>query len=159
MAESRKEKEQEEKSKELYKKIAPLLKEGKYLEIHPTGTSMYPLLAGDDVVLLKPLSAGETVKTNQILLYKRDGGLLVLHRLCRVREDGFYFVGDNQTEVEGPLKREALLAVVTDIRRHGIWFSAKHPLYRFFSRLWIFLRPVRPVISRPLGKLYRWLRK
>lgn len=146
---------QEEKSKELYQKIAPLLKEGKSIEIHPTGTSMYPLLTGEDVVVLKPLSEKDPVQRNQILLYRRESGLLVLHRVCKVKEDRFYFVGDNQTEVEGPLKREVLLAEVTDIRRKGKWFSVKHPLYRFLSRFWLFLRPVRPLISRPLGKIYR----
>lgn len=149
---------QEEKSKELYQKIAPLLKEGKNLEIHPTGTSMYPLLTEEDVVIIRPLTGEEHVKKNQILLYQRESGLLVLHRVCKVTEEGFYFVGDNQTEVEGPLKREALLAVVTDIRRHGRWFSVRHPIYRFLSRIWLSLRPVRPVISRPVGKIYRKLK-
>ncbi|MBR1740842.1 MAG: hypothetical protein IJ733_03035 [Lachnospiraceae bacterium] len=146
---------QEEKSQELYKTIAPLLEEGKNLEIHPTGTSMYPLLTGEDVVILKPLIGEEKLRKNQILLYRRENGLLVLHRLCKIREDGFYFVGDNQTEVEGPLRREAVLAVVTDICRHGKWFSAKAPWYLFLSRVWLFLRPVRPLISRPLGMVYR----
>lgn len=146
---------QEEKSKELYQKIAPLLREGKALEIHPTGTSMYPLLTGEDAVIIRPVSKEEKIKKNQILLYQRDNGLLVLHRVCKIKEDGYYFVGDNQTEVEGPLKRGSLLAVVTDIRRHGRWFPVKHLLYRFLSRLWLFLRPVRPFISRPLGKIYR----
>ena len=150
---------QEEKSKALYEKIKPLLDEGQNLEIHPTGTSMFPLLESRDSVLLKPLRDVCKVKKNDILLYRRESGLLVLHRLCKVKEDGYYFVGDNQTEVEGPLQASALLAVTTDICRHGRWFSVKHPVYRFFSRLWLLLRPVRPLISRPIGSVYRRIKR
>ena len=40
-------------------------------------------------------------------------------------------------------------------RRKGRLFSVKHPVYLLFSRAWLFLRPIRPYISRPLGTLWR----
>lgn len=150
---------QEEKSKKLYQALKPLLEQGKKIEIHPTGTSMFPLLSGSDVVVVRKIEARERVKRNDIILYQRKGGLLVLHRLYRKRGDGYYFVGDNQTELEGPLKREALLAIVTDVCRHGRWFPVSHPWYVCLSRLWLWLRPVRPYISRPIGVVYRLLVK
>ena len=125
---------QEEKSIQLCEKLLPLLKEGKEVEIHPSGT-------------------------RDILLYQRESGLLVLHRLCRIKQDGYYFTGDNQTEVEGPLQASQLLAIVTCICRNGHTFRVTHPVYKICSRIWLFLRPVRPFISRPLGMLWRRLRR
>jgi len=149
---------QEEKSILLYEKIMPLLEDGKTIEIHPHGFSMYPLITSpSDSVIVQP-TAGETLKTGDILLYRRKSGLLVLHRICRIKEDGFYFVGDNQTEIEGPLQTQQLLAKVTHIKRKGHTFSIKHPVYRICSRIWLILRPVRPFISRPIGKIWRMLR-
>lgn len=150
---------QEQKSKQLCEKLLPLLKEGKEIEIHPDGTSMFPLInPPSDSVILRDI--GETrLKTGDILLYQRESGLLVLHRLCRIRNDGYYFTGDNQTEVEGPLPETRLLAIVTHIRRNGHMISVKNPVYKFCSRIWLVLRPVRPFISRPLGMLWRRLHR
>lgn len=148
---------QEEKSMRLYEKLMPLLEEGKTVEIHPHGSSMWPLITSSaDSVLVRPI--GDTrLKTNDIILYRRSSGLLVLHRLCRIKEDGYYFTGDNQTEAEGPLNHGQMLAVVTHICRKGHTFSVKNPPYRFCSRAWLILRPARHLISRPLGRLWRML--
>lgn len=150
---------QEEKSISLYKKIKPLLEEGQTIEIHPSGFSMYPLITSpSDSVIVCPIDKNP-LKTGDILLYRRNSGLLVLHRICRIKKDGFYFTGDNQTEIEGPLQAQQLLAKVTHIRRKGHTFSTKHPIYRICSRIWLILRPVRPFISRPIGKVWRMFQR
>lgn len=148
---------QEEKSKQLYEKLLPLLQNGNEVEIYPSGTSMFPLInPPNDSVVLRSIK-DTRLKSGDIILYRRESGLLVLHRLCRIRQDGYYFTGDNQTELEGPLQKSQLLAIVTRISRSGHTFSVKHPIYKFCSRLWLMLRPVRPLISRPLGTLWRRL--
>lgn len=150
---------QEEKSIQLYEKIMPLLVDGQTIEIHPHGFSMYPLITSPaDSVIVRP-AAGETLKRGDIILYRRTSGLLVLHRICHIKKDGFYFTGDNQTEIEGPLPEQQLLAKVTHIRRKGHTFSIKHPIYRVCSRIWLILRPVRPFISRPIGKVWRLIQR
>ncbi len=150
---------QEEKSILLYEKIMPLLEDGQSIEIHPHGFSMYPLITSpSDSVVIQPI-AGETLKRGDIILYRRTSGLLVLHRICRIKKDGFYFTGDNQTEVEGPLPEQQLLAKVIYIRRKGHTFSIKHPIYWICSYIWLILRPVRPLISRPIGKVWRLLQR
>ncbi|RKI43525.1 hypothetical protein D7V86_24325 [bacterium D16-51] len=148
----------EETSKKMLEQILPLLKEGQTVEIRPQGTSMFPLLTeGRDSVILQAL--GNTMpKRGDLLLYQRNSGLLVLHRVCRFQKDGCYFVGDNQTDVEGPLALTQILAKVTHIRRKNRLFSVKHPVYLLISRIWLFLRPIRPYISRPLGMLWRTIR-
>lgn len=149
----------EEISKKMLERLLPFLKEGQTVEIHPQGSSMFPLLTeGRDSVLICSLD-DTTPKRGDILLYQRSNGLLVLHRVYRTRQDGFYFVGDNQTEIEGPLERSQLLAKVTHIRRKGQLFSIKHPIYLLISRAWLFLRPIRPYISRPVGTVWRAVHK
>lgn len=148
----------EEKSSQTARRLLPLLKEGQIIEIHPQGSSMFPLLIEHrDSVLIQSLE-NITPKRGDILLYQRKSGLLVLHRLHHIKNNGFYFVGDNQTELEGPLDSSQLLAKVTHIRRKGHLFSVRHPLYLLFSRIWLFLRPIRPYISRPIGKLWRLMK-
>ena len=145
----------EETSKKMLEQLLPLIKEGQTIEIRPQGTSMFPLLTeGRDSVIIQALG-NDVPKRGDLLLYQRSNGLLVLHRVCRFQKDGCYFVGDNQTEVEGPLALAQILAKVTQIRRKGRLFSVKHPVYLLFSRAWLFLRPIRPYISRPLGTLWR----
>jgi hypothetical protein len=68
-------------------------------------------------------------------------------------------VGDNQTELEGPLRADQIMAVMVSFVRNGKQISCKHPVYAVLSRGWLFLRPFRHNISRPLGKLYRLLFK
>lgn len=145
----------EETSKKMLERLLPLLKEGQTVEIHPQGSSMFPLLTeGRDSVLIQAMG-DYAPKRGDILLYRRNSGLLVLHRVYRIRQDGCYFVGDNQTEVEGPLDCSQLLARATHIRRKGRLFSVNHPIYLLISRAWLSLRPLRPYISRPIGTLWR----
>ena len=70
---------QEEKSMQLCERLLPLLKEGKDVEIHPSGTSMFPLInPPSDSVVLHAIE--ETpLKTGDIILYQRESGLLVRH--------------------------------------------------------------------------------
>lgn len=140
-----------------YEAIHKALTNHQLIAIHPQGTSMFPLLKeGRDSVIAAPLEK-HAPGINDIILYRRDNGLLVLHRLCKIKKDGYYFVGDNQTEKEGPLRREQLLAYVIQITRNGHTFSTKHPIYAVVSRIWLLLRPVRHKISRPAKKLLLFL--
>jgi hypothetical protein len=120
---------------------------------------MFPLLTEQrDSVLIRSLEQ-TTPKRGDILLYQRANGLLVLHRLYRNKKDGFYFVGDNQTEIEGPLDSSALIAKVVQIRRNGHLFSVRNPVYYLVSRLWLVFRPIRPFISRPAGRVWHLLQR
>ena len=138
--------------------LEQLLDENEYVQISPEGYSMYPILCpGRDQVILKKLGE-ERIRRGQVLLYRRESGTLVLHRVFRVREDGIYMVGDNQSEVEGPLPREAFLARAVAFVRKGRRFSEKNLVYVVLTRIWLFLRPLRMPIMKPLAALKRWLR-
>ena len=139
--------------------IEEALREGKSIQIRPQGYSMYPLLVPErDEVILRAVDPAE-LRRGDVVLYRREGSILVLHRIWRKRSDGFYMVGDNQTKVEGPIAEEQVRAIMTGIIRKGRYLSAGNPGYRFLSAVWLSLRPFRRAISVPVAKLRTFLRK
>ncbi len=123
-----------------------MLKAGRKLRISPTGFSMYPFLVSKrDEVILIPADRKELQK-GDICLYRRDDSLHVLHRLHHITDDGYYMLGDSQTWIEGPLRRDQILAVAESIIRKGRQISCDSRKYLFLYRLWMKIRPLRPAI-------------
>lgn len=138
--------------------IERLLEQGQSIQIQPQGYSMYPMFVPgrDAAVIERAESTG--LKRGDVVLYRRESGILVLHRICRIRKDGFYMVGDNQSEVEGPLRALQIKGILTGFIRKGKYTSVRNPVYRLASRLWLFLRPVRPALSRVAATVKRMFR-
>ena len=66
-----------------------------FLILPVKGDSMMPLLNQEtDTVRLTPII--EPLKKYDIPLYRRPSGQLVLHRIIKVTENGFYTCGDNR---------------------------------------------------------------
>ncbi len=127
--------------------IEKLLSEGKTIQLSPIGYSMYPLLVpGRDMARIVP-SDGVKLRRGDVALYRREGSILVLHRIWKREGDEFYFVGDNQKEIEGPLPIRQIRGKLIGFERRGAYISVKNPAYRLISALWLRLRPVRPLIS------------
>lgn len=133
--------------------IEELLAEGKCIQIKLQGYSMYPLFVPgrDEVIIERCDPAG--VRRGDVLLYRRDSGILVLHRLYRRTREGFFMVGDNQKEVEGPLAAHQFKGKMTAFIRKGKKISVRNPLYVAVSRLWLLLRPVRPLIGKVIHRM------
>ena len=120
--------------------LEALLQDGNIIRIRPQGYSMYPLfIPGRDEALIESVSA-DTVR--------RDQSILVLHRICKITAEGFFMVGDNQSEIEGPLRADQIKGRLIAFVRNGKEISVKNPLYRFLSALWLFMLPLRPVCFR-----------
>lgn len=133
--------------------IEEVLREGKSIQIQPQGYSMYPLIVpGRDEVILRAVDPAK-LRRGDVVLYRREGSILVLHRIWKKRSDGFYMVGDNQTKVEGPIAGEQIRAVMTGLIRKEKHLSAGNPGYRFLAAVWLLLRPFRRAISLPIAKL------
>ena len=125
------------------------------IRIKPQGYSMYPLfIPGRDEALIQQTD-GTDCHRNDEVLYRRDQGILVLHRICRITSDGFYMVGDNQYEVEGPLRQDQIIGKLIAVNRNSREFTVGNPFYKFVSSLWLFMLPVRPFCF----KLSAFLRK
>ena len=124
--------------------IEQLLAEGKTIKIKPQGYSMYPLFVpGRDEACIEHTDFS-SLKRGDVILYRRDKSILVLHRIWKITDNSLYMVGDNQTEIEGPLRADQVRGKLTGFVRNGKFVDVKNPIYHFLSGLWLFLRPLRP---------------
>jgi hypothetical protein len=129
------------------KNIEELLAAGHTVRLHPQGYSMYPLFVpGRDEAVIAPLGERKP-RRGDVVLYRREHDILVLHRIQRITKKGIYFVGDNQTEVEGPLRPDQVRGILIAFLRQGKYIRSSNPLYTVISRIWLILRPVRRPIQ------------
>lgn len=123
----------------------------------PTGTSMLPLLREkrDTVLLLPPPTPPEKIKKYDVILYRRQDGKVVLHRVVGFDGDFLCLCGDGQTHIERGVAREAVLGVLCSMTRGKKDISVNAPAYRVYSVLWVALRPVRRVFRALLSRARR----
>jgi len=145
---------------EWFRLIIPIMREGYQLKICPKGRSMIPFLVGgrDEAVLSIP---GDDYKfeKNDIVLYKIDSGIHVLHRICRVNKKGIYTLGDSQTYIEGPFARENFIAVADYIIRKDRKLDNSNHKYIFCVKIWRLLRPFRPLIIKTYFAISRKMKR
>ncbi len=96
--------------------IYPVLREvidcGGEFQLVTAGTSMLPLLRDrkDTVILVKP---SKPLKKYDVVLYKRNDGAFVLHRIVAFdNKGGFVMCGDNQYIYEYGIKNEDIIAIM-----------------------------------------------
>ena len=127
--------------------VLPLLKEGKSVKIRPTGGSMIPFITGDrDTVEIKDVNP--VLKRGDIVLYRRDNGSYVLHRIYKVCGDEYYMLGDSQNFVEGPIKREQIVAQSRYYYKKGKRKDNESPDMKVKYTVWFMLRPFRQTLIR-----------
>lgn len=134
--------------------VRELTEAGNEVAVRIAGCSMVPFLADgrDSVCLAKPHSP---LKRGDIVCYRRLDGSFVLHRICKVRPEGYYIVGDGQQELEGPVARDQIFARVVRVNRKGRWIGEKQFCWRFFAGTWLRLRPFRYRLLKLYGALPR----
>ena len=139
--------------------IEPLLKAGACIQIYPQGYSMYPFIdPRRDEVVLAGIEEGSALRRGDVVLYRRENGMLVLHRIYKIGQDGLYLLGDHQTAIEGPVRREQVKGKMTGMVRDGRYMAVGNPGYRMLSVVWLWLRPARRVIMVPAARLRRMVR-
>ena len=136
--------------------LEKLLRAGTPVGFYPQGTSMYPtIVPGRDNVIVEPL-ADTIPKRGDVLLFRRPDnapvypGKLILHRVWKVKNDGIYMVGDNEKMVEGPLPIECFIGIMIELNRKGKKINVTGLLYRILTKSWLFIRPIRFVVAKPL---------
>lgn len=132
--------------------IAPLVKsalsEGKSAKLTVTGFSMYPLLRSiTDCVLLEK---ADNLKKYDIVLFERENGTYILHRIVKRKGDILTIAGDNETKREYPVKVSSCIGKVTAFWRKDKLYPVDVWWHIIYQRLWLFVFPVR----KPLVKLY-----
>lgn len=94
------------------------LRAGGSVELPVRGRSMLPLLQeGRDSVILRSLK--NPLKKHDVILYKRESGTYVLHRIVALEEGGCACKGDNQRAVEHGITHAQIIARVVAFRRGG----------------------------------------
>jgi len=141
----------------LEEELLPLLRErlamGQTIRYLPfRGVSMLPLLRqGKDAVELSPLP--ERLRKYDLPVYQYPSGKVVMHRVVAVRDSHYVCLGDNTYSYETVLP-EYCIGVVSAIRRGDRVITVDSPGYRFYSRCWVALYPLR----RTLHRANRWIR-
>ena len=82
------------------------------------GSSMSPFLCHerDWIYFTRPDRA---LRRGDMVFYQRDTGQYVMHRIYQIRGEEYYMLGDAQTCVEGPLRREQIFALIVQVKRKG----------------------------------------
>lgn len=129
----------------------PMLDAGKAVKFTVVGNSMYPIFRSDaeKVTVVKAVK----VKKRDVILYCREDGSYVLHRVVGRGKLGFKLCGDNQTIVEYPVKQEDVIAVMTSFERNGREVNARRLWYRMYSFFWCISIPLRPPVFKIAYKL------
>lgn len=127
--------------------IIPYIEEGLTVKIVPQGFSMVPFITGgrDEVNLVK---ISDDLKRGDIVVYRRDSAIYVLHRIYKIKGDDYYMLGDAQTEIEGPLRRDQIIAKVESYYRKGKLIVCQGRRERFEYKLWFMVRPLRPLVIK-----------
>lgn len=101
------------------------------------GTSMWPFLKeGKNQVLL--VSAKKRApKVQDVVLYRRQDGTLILHRIMQRLPDGsFLLCGDHQWKLEEKVKEEQILAVMEGVYRNEKFIDETQKGYQFYKKIW-----------------------
>lgn len=125
--------------------LIALLEDAEAVPLVISGGSMTPFLVHrrDTVYLSK---ADRPLKRGDMVLYQRDNGRYVLHRVLRADGDAFTMIGDAQTQPEPGIRRDQIRAVVTAVRRKDKLLKKGNFWWDFFEKVWIRLVPIRPFI-------------
>lgn len=138
--------------------LKELLLDGKQVSLSVAGSSMEPFLTGGrDQVFLVPVS--RPLKKGDLVLFQRESGAYVLHRIWKVVPGGCMTVGDGQQETEGPIPKERIFGLTERVYRGGRVLSKGSFWWEFFEKIWIRLIPLRPALRKLYGGWRRILKK
>ena len=117
-----------------------------------SGNSMSPFLVhGRDTVFLSRLT--RSVRKGDVLLYQRENGAYILHRVYEVEKDGLTMVGDAQCILEHGIRQEQVIAIMTSALRKGKRQKPGSFWWEFFEKVWIRMVPLRRVAVKGYSKI------
>lgn len=126
--------------------VCELLQQGEHSVAVPVaGSSMTPFLINGDTVYLD--LPHPPVKRGDIVLYTRDSGRYILHRVYRVNKDGsFLMVGDAQMELEYIASSKQIHGRVTSARHKGKLNRPGQLRWWAYRHIWLWLMPLRHIL-------------
>ena len=140
--------------------FAQLLERDGALAYTNKGISMMPLLRQDrDIMIIE--KRDPPYKKYDAVLFLRDNGQYILHRIMKVMDGKYYIIGDNCPSGE-TVREEQILGVLTGVKRDGKLIRENDRRYRCYVRFWWAIFPLRKgwMRLRPyLGAVRRRVRK
>ena len=140
-------------NQEYMKVVRSILEEGKEVPLVVTGNSMMPFLIDRrDQVLIKRIE--RPLKKGDIAFFQRENGQYIMHRIHFMRKDDrtgenqFYFIGDGQKNIEGPIRQSQIFGVITGVLRKGKYLDEHTFTWRFFKNIWRYVIPMRSLIIK-----------
>ena len=140
-------------NQEYMKVVRSILEEGKEVPLVVTGNSMMPFLIDRrDQVLIKRIE--RPLKKGDIAFFQRENGQYIMHRIHFMRKDDrtgenqFYFIGDGQKNIEGPIKETQIFGVITGVLRKGKYLDEHTFTWGFFENIWRYVIQFRPLIIK-----------
>lgn len=112
-----------------------LAKDG-YLIYTNKGCSMYPLLRQErDILCIEKKPQGSRLKKHDIVLFRRNGKY-ILHRIVKVKPDGYDTAGDHNWWKEKDVSDEDIIGILTSFVRDGKTITVNDPKYKLYTVLW-----------------------
>lgn len=109
------------------------------------GTSMRPLLhqQKDNIIVVKPKCR---LKKYDVALYVTDYGKYIMHRVVEVHPDHYIITGDNLLAKEY-VTDDMICGKLAGFYKNGKKYvdCENGKLYKIYSRVWVALKPLRPI--------------
>jgi len=121
----------------------------------PISGSMRPMVRQrrDSLLFVRPEGR---LRKYDVALY-RSGGRTVMHRVIRVKPDGYIIRGDNAREKEY-VRDEQIIGVMKGFYRDENYIPAEDRRYRRYARLIVAVQPILPLVRKG-RRLLRRIRK
>ena len=122
------------------------------------GTSMWPLIhqGRDNIIIVRPRGR---LKKYDVPVYRTPGGKYIMHRIVRVRAEDYVIIGDNRLQKEY-VTDDSICGVLAGFYKDGKRYvdCQNSRRYRLYSRVWVALYPVCPLIMF-VHKGCGWIRR
>ena len=120
------------------------------------GLSMYPMLRNRrDTIVIYPKTG--RLKKYDVVLY-RVNDTYILHRIIKVLPDSYVIRGDNRMDKEYGITDDMIIGVLTELYRDEKKINLNGWKYKFYSRVWNYIFPLRFFYKKTrtmLGKIKR----
>jgi hypothetical protein len=134
-----------------------LIKDGKRVRLTVSGSSMFPFIRDGDVVEIEGLNS--KIRVGDVLLVRKNEETYVLHRVVKIEKDKFFLRGDYSSCLEGPFRKEDVVARAVIRYCGGKIYDLSRGCYRLAGMVWARTFPINLYTIRLLGFLRRVFRK
>lgn len=113
------------------------------VKLQVAGNSMYPLWKHQRDSVIVVSCDTKQLKKWDIVLYQRENGKFVLHRIVQSSPETFNMCGDAQFAIEKEINKNQIIGKVHSFMRNGNEISCNNLLYRLYVFSWYQLFPIR----------------